>query len=122
MYPACARRSMWTGKGEKAAFPFLPGPLSVFPMGQGQVQLEDQGWCGDSEPPLPAFSLSAPIRGPGLHGGKEGGASPSAPDQRFFQQRTQGSSMLALASASLSPCMIVVTELLGSNGLFSILI
>ena len=83
MCPAFACR---TCKGEKAAFPFLPGPLSVFPMGQGQVQLEDHGWCGDSEPPLPAFSL-APIRGPGLHGGKEGGASPSAPDQRFFQQK-----------------------------------
>lgn len=61
---------------EKAAFPFLLCPISVFHRGQGQVELEDQGWCSDSEPHLPAFSVSAPIRRPGLHGGKEGGASP----------------------------------------------
>lgn len=72
---------------EKAAFPFPPCPLSVFRMGQGQVELEDQGWCSDSEPRLPAFSVSVPIRGPGLHGEKEGGASPQDPDQRFFQQK-----------------------------------
>ena len=72
---------------EKAAFPFLLWPISVFRMGQGQVELEDQGWCSDSEPRLPAFSVSAPIWRPGLHGGKEGGASPQDPDQRFFQQK-----------------------------------
>lgn len=35
-------------------------PFSVFHRGQGQVELEDQGWCSDSEPRLPAFSVSAP--------------------------------------------------------------
>ena len=44
-------------------------------MGQGQVESEDQGGTLIL-PRLLAFSVSTPIRRPGLLGGKEGGAAP----------------------------------------------
>jgi len=83
---------------EKAAFPFPPCPLIVF-MGQGQVESEDQGCCSDSEYRLPAFSVSAPIRGPGLLDGKEGEWLPRPLIRDSFSKRDTG---LKPASSALS--------------------
>ena len=90
--------------------------------GAGPGGIGRPGWCSDSEPRLPAFSVSAPIRGPGLHGGRKVGRLHRPLIRDSFSKRDTGVIPASSVLSVPSPCVIVGTELLGSNGLFCILI